>query len=556
MTSRFVPPLQPVHPKLRNLLAKAQAFRQAGQLAQSVGPMTEATKLDPTNVMVWHDLGLTNLQLGRPQLAAAAFRQAATRQSSFVEAHWRLGIALEEIGDAEGAIAALNAAIALRPALGEAHYRLAALLLDAGRRTEAIVHYRLAETSTVPKGLQRLARARALIVEGRDGEALEVLRTQVAESPTDVVALDLMGVLLSEAGAFEEAAETLEQALTLAPATVGAYYDLVRCRKLVVHDPLITRMLEARDRFRVAAVPAIRLNLALGKAYDDVGQFADAMAAFDTADGLRTQVARFIPTAFDTLVQRVIEAFPNDRLAQAASLGDPDPTPVLIVGLPRSGTTLCEQILSSHPHIAGGGELPFWSRRGRGLMADGGGPADPEFLRQAAVDALSTLRLIGPDARRVTDKDPFNFLWLGLIHLVFPNATLIHCRRDLTDTALSIHQTYFSPKLNFPTGGADLVAYITAYRRLMDHWRAVLPADRFIEVDYESLTADPEPDIRRMVAATGLAWDNACLAPERNDRAVKTPSKWQARQPINRGSVGRSGNYLSCLGPLAALRDL
>ena len=136
------------------------------------------------------------------------------------------------------------------------------------------------------------------------------------------------------------------------------------------------------------------------------------------------------------------------------------------------------------------------------------------FLAKAAADYLDVLRAIAPKAARVTDKMPFNFLWAGLIHLAFPRAVIIHCRRAAVDTALSIHQTHFHPSLAFPTGGAELVAYFRDYQRLIDHWRSVLPADRFIEVDYEELTGAPEPVIRRIIAACGLAWDDGCLRPE------------------------------------------
>ncbi len=150
---------------------------------------------------------------------------------------------------------------------------------------------------------------------------------------------------------------------------------------------------------------------------------------------------------------------------------------------------------------------------------------------------------------------PFNFLWAGLIHLALPGATIIHCRRAEIDTALSIHQTHFNPHLAFPTGGAELVAYFRSYRRLAEHWRRVLPAARFIEIDYEDLTSNPEPAIRRIIAACGLAWSEACLRPDRNPRIVRTPSRWQARQPIYRDAVRRWTRYEPWLGPLRELLD-
>ena len=165
------------------------------------------------------------------------------------------------------------------------------------------------------------------------------------------------------------------------------------------------------------------------------------------------------------------------------------------------------------------------------------------------------LRAIAPKSARVTDKMPFNFLWVGLIHLAFPRAVIIHCMRNAVDTALSIHQTHFHSTLAFPTGGTELVAYFRGYQRIMHHWRRVLPIDRLLEVDYEDLTRDPEPAIRRIIDACGLPWNDACLRPESNPRAVKTPSKWQTRQPIYRTSVARWRRYEALLGPLRALVD-
>jgi hypothetical protein len=223
--------------------------------------------------------------------------------------------------------------------------------------------------------------------------------------------------------------------------------------------------------------------------------------------------------------------------------------------MPRSGTTLVEQIVSMHPEVGAGGELQFWNQRGAEWHRSGAAKEEKAFLVSAASDYLGLLHKIAPKAARVTDKMPFNFLWAGLIHKTFPRATILHCRRAAVDTAVSIHQTHFHPGLAFPTGGAELVAYFRDYERLMSHWRRVLPADRFLEVDYEELTRAPEPVIRRIIAACGLPWDDSCLRPECNPRSVNTPSKWQARQPIYRTSVAKWRRYEPWLGPLRALVD-
>jgi hypothetical protein len=310
----------------------------------------------------------------------------------------------------------------------------------------------------------------------------------------------------------------------------------------------------ALDTPGLEAGQRVRLHLALGKAADDLVDYALAMHHFDAADAVRRGSLSFDSAAFSAEIDRLIARSTPEWIARASQLGSCDATPVLILGMPRSGTTLVEQIISNHPEVGAGGELHFWNERGAVWHQSGAG-TDTAFLAKAAADYLGVLRTIAPKAARVTDKMPFNFLWAGLIHVAFPRAVIIHCRRAAVDTALSIHQTHFHPSLAFPTGGSELVMYFRSYQRLVDHWRSVLPQDRFIDVDYEELTRAPEPVIRRIIAACGLAWDDACLRPESNPRAVRTPSKWQARQPIYRNSVARWRRYEPWLGLLRPLVD-
>jgi tetratricopeptide (TPR) repeat protein len=370
------------------------------------------------------------------------------------------------------------------------------------------------------------------------------------------MAHDVLGNLLAEYGRFDEARECFARAIEIAPLLAGSYYDLVRCRPVTNDDDgLLQRMEAALATPGLEAGQRLRLHLAIGKAAGDLGDYALAMQHFDAGDAVRRGFVSFDPAAFSIEIDRLIARCTPELMARASELGSSDQTPVLIIGMPRSGTTLVEQIVSSHPEVRGGDELNFWIERGMAWHRSGAEGTKTPFLAKAAADYLGVLRAIAPTAARVTDKMPFNFLWAGLIHLAFPRAIFIHCRRAAVDTALSIHQTHFHPRIAFPTGGGELVAYFRSYRRLMDHWRSVLPANRLIEVDYEDLTRTPEPMIRRIVAACGLAWNDACLRPESNPRTVRTPSKWQARQPIYRTSVARWRRYEPWLGPLRALVD-
>jgi len=546
------------------LLALATQFLRAGRPAEAIAPLRGAALLQPSNPVILHDLGLACLEIGRIPDAIAALQQAVTSNPRYADAYFRLGIAFESLGNIREAIAGFDRATKLLPSLTEAWFRAGALVYILGHREEAIGCFRRAAMSGGRTNFGRLGKARALLIEDRNQEAEKALRETLVADPTNAMAYELLGNLLAELGRFDEARACFERAIAIAPMLAGSYYDLVRCRPVTSDDNgLLQQMEGALETPGLEAGQRQRVHLAIGKAAEDLGDYGLAMQHFDAADAVRRGASPFDSDAFSVEIDRLIARFTPEFIARANELGSSEATPVLIIGMPRSGTTLVEQIVSMHPEVGAGGELNFWNERGapwhRSEMAGNERPFVPtgnlvsEFLAKAAADYLSVLRRIAPKAARVTDKMPFNFLWAGLIHLAFPRAVIIHCRRAAVDTALSIHQTHFHPILAFPTGGAELVAYFRDYQRLVDHWRNVLPTDRFIEVDYEELTRAPEPIIRRIIAACGLTWNDTCLRPESNPRAVKTPSKWQTRQPIYRTSVERWRRYEPWLGPLRAL---
>jgi len=545
--------------QVASLLALATQFLGAGRPADAITPLHDAALLQPSNPIILHDLGLACLEVGRIPDAVAALQRAVASNPSYADAYFRLGIALEKLGNLGGAIAAYDRATKLLPSLTEAWFRAGALVYTLGNRDGAVNCFRRAAAAGGKTSFGRLGKARALLAEDRNQEAEQVLRETLVADPRNAMAYELLGDLLSEFGRFEEARACFERAITIAPLLAGSYYDLVRCRPVTGDDDGLLQQMQA-----ALATPGLetgqrqRLHLAIGKAAEDLGDYALGMQHFDAADEVRRGSGAFDSAAFSIEIDRLIARRTPEWIARASELGSSDATPVLIIGMPRSGTTLVEQIVSMHPEVGAGGELHFWNQRGAEWHRSGAvGNQTPfvlsEFLAKAAADYLGVLRAIAPTSARVTDKMPFNFLWAGLIHLTFPRAIIIHCRRAAVDTALSIHQTHFHPSLAFPTGGVELVAYFRSYQRLIDHWRSVLPAERFIEVDYEELTRAAEPVIRRIIAACGLTWHDACLRPEWNPRAVNTPSKWQARQPIYRTSVARWRRYEPWLGPLRAL---
>ena len=538
------------------LLVLATQMLRAGRPAEAIAPLRDAALLEPSNALIQHDLGLACLEAGRVADAVAALQRAVASNPRYADAFFRLGIAFEKLGDISGAIVAFDRATQLLPTLTEAWFRVGALVYTLGHRGEAISCFRRAVSTGGKSSFGRLGKARALLTEDRHQEAEQVLRETLATDSGNAMALELLGNLLTEFGRFDEARTCFQRAITIAPLLAGSYYELVRCRRVTSDDDgLLEQMEAALATPGLDAAQRMRVHLAIGKAVEDLGDYALAMQHFDAADAVRRGSAPFDSTAFATEINHLISRCTPEFIERARKFGNRDATPVLIMGMPRSGTTLVEQIISNHPQAAAGGELYFWNQRGAEWCCSSAAGTEAPYLAKAAADYLSLLRAIAPAAARVTDKMPFNFLWAGLIHAAFPRATILHCRRAQVDTALSIHQTHFHPSLAFPTGGAELVAYFRSYERLMAHWRSVLPAERFLEVEYEELTREPEPIIRRIIAACGLAWHDACLRPECNPRRVNTPSKWQARQPIYRTSVARWRRYEPWLGPLRALAD-
>ena len=540
-------------PPANRSLALARQLIAGGRLAEAVPSLRQAAASQPDHAQIHVELGQLYLQVGQSGLAVPPLRRAVALDPRMATAHWRLGEALAGLGDPAGAVEALEAAVRLQPGLALAHYRLGLLYYEQGQSQAAADAFRRAGRSGLAGVGKFVAEARALILEGREADAEPLLRRAIKRDPGNGEAVGLLGGALAALGDFAEAAKCYEAALKLSPRLVSAYYDLTRCRRITPEDQALLDGMGAALETGLDDARRAKLLLAQGKAFEDLGRHDKAMEAFDAAAVARARLVPFSLAGFSAWAEGVIARYDAEMLARLAGAGSEDRTPVVIVGMPRSGTTLVEQILTSHPAAAGAGELAFWSLRSR--MAGQDGAADPgaPFLQQAAVDYLALLRSFSPTAARIADKDPWNFFFVGLIHLAFPRAAIIHCRRSPIDTAVSIHQTHFPSTRAFPTGGEDLVGYYRIYERLMAHWRAVLPPGRMLELDYEALAGDPEGEIPRIIDHVGLGWDEACLRPQDNDRPVRTASVWQVRQPISRASVGRWRRYEPYLGPLAAL---
>jgi tetratricopeptide (TPR) repeat protein len=507
--------------------------------------------------------GKRRLDAGRLADAIATFREVVRLDPASADAHCNLGVAYSMSGRWREAATSLQRAVELRHGFDKALRLLAEVLEHVGQNLEAANAYRRLSRTAEDGAERRLLTARADLLEGKQEEAEEELRRAIAAAPGNAGARVLLGQLLLEQGAFEEGERQLMEVLEVLP---DAFHRLSGARRMTEADrPLVERMRRLLERADLNPIQRGTVHFGLGKAFDDLGDAAEAMRHFEAGNRLASGSRRLNRTGLVEYYDSLIADFSAEALARAERPGTTalpgGDLPVLIVGMPRSGTTLTEQILSSHPSVAAGGELRFWGRQVSEWRFPPSaraerlplrlGLVEADELARAAGEYRAVLRPIGPKALRVTDKEPHNFDQLGLIWKALPDARVIHCRRRPIDVCLSIYFNFFNGKMAWDR--ADLVFQYRQYERLMEHWRNVLPADFFTEVEYETLVADREAETRRLVAFCGLEWDDACLAPERNARRIKTASLWQARQPVYRTSLERWRRYEPWLGELREL---
>jgi tetratricopeptide (TPR) repeat protein len=538
---------------LAHLQRGAQLMKD-GHAAAAVAVLEQAVRLDPDNAAAHHELGMARLESGRLPAAIVSFRQAIALKPDFARAYYHLAVVLDRWGEWRPAIDAYQQAAELNPKIAEACARIGELITrHEGDGNKAAEWFRRAAAVAPHTSEGRLNRVRALFVEHKFAEVEQELRRLLALAPHHSEGHYFLGAVLSSAGRYADAIDAFERALQADPRNYMAHLALVRDKKLTEADrPEVARLLAALEAWSPDNEGRMFLHFALGKAFDDLREYGEAMHHFDAANALRTRFSTFKPENFLKQIDRVIATYTPDFFARHAHAAAADATPLLIIGMPRSGTTLVEQIVSSHPQVAGAGELMFWIEQERSLASEPAADIPPERAHTMIGRYLSALREVSSQALRVTDKMPFNFVSVGLAHTLFPNARFIHCRRHPVDTCISIYSIYID-KLDLASRKADLVFVYRQYQRLIGHWRRVLPADRLFEVDYETLTATPEPLTRQMIAFCGLDWNDACLRPQDNKRTVQTASHWQVRQPIYRSSIERWRRYEPWLGELGEL---
>ena len=529
-----------------------QALR-AGRSSEAIAILRQAIQFDARNYDAHHALGAALMQLGRFADASQVLLRASALRPDSATAWRDVGMSYDRQNLHAPAIEAYQRALELAPQSEDVLLRLAQLYTAYSRTDEASDCYERAAGLKPDTTEARLFRSDASLLRRDFSVAERWAREAVAKDPGSSAAHATLAGLLYAQGRFDEAAMSFEDALRLDPKEGRCWIGLADCRKYSAADNSILdrmdAMLQGQD---LNDFNRMAVHFAMGKICDDRGDYARAMEHFDAANEIRARDLRFERAAFEAMTDQTIRRFTREFIASSAATGTQDSRPLFIVGMYRSGTTLVEQILSSHPDIAAGGELTVWMPAD--LEVDAAtGQFNVERSRAAVQKYLSVLQRKGPSAERVTDKLPFNFFRLGAIHALMPNARIIHCRRDPVDTCLSIYSNLLKSRVSFAARKGDLAFCYRQYLRLMEHWRNVLPEHVFTEVQYERLISDREAETRRLVAFTGLSWNDSCLRPEQNPRAIDTASAWQARQPVYATSTERWRHYEQWLGELREL---
>ena len=474
--------------------------------------------------MIWHTTGRLAKAVGNLDHAEECYRRATLVDPATVDHPVAFALSLASRGKLDPAIEVLRGAIMRHPRDPHPCVTLGNVLLQAGRQRDALVFYDMA--------LQR--------------------------NPNYAPAHFNAGVALTMLGNLDGALTATRNALQLDPE-MGGYYQLATLDGLKGGDPSLPRLEQLVESADVSVELRIDANFALGRVFDSSGDPARAFTHLARGNALKRATIDYDIRNDQDRTDRVIALFSRDFFERFRGISDSKLAPIFIVGMPRSGTTLVEQMLAAHSKVEAGGELPVMPEIARRLGETWGarGEASPGTDAEVRADILAAAAAYTRDTAKLqlrrphfTDKLPGNFLLLGLIHLMFPEARIIHCRRDPVDTCLSCFQRLFSSDVLYSYDLRELGQYYRLYQRLMDHWHAVLPPGRIFDVQYEEMVAEPETNLRRVLSFCGLDFEPACLEFHEVKRSVTTASAAQVRKPIYRSSVKRHEKYGADLAPL------
>ena len=493
-----------------------------GRYAEAESLAQVMTKRFPRYGFGWTVLGMTLMQMGRNTDALAPILKATALSPDNPDAHNNLGNVLRDTGRLNEAEASFRRAVMLDPNFVEAHNNLGNIFLDLGRLHEAEASYR---------------------------RAIEI-------KPDFAAAHSNLGSALMALGKIGEARISLSKAIELAPGDARTLTTALQHIPYRSDDPRFNHLDEVYARRESLPLEdRIKLDFAMGKAMEDIAQYDRSFSAYEEGNRLHLQKHPVDEAGIESALEKTLSFYTADLFNKCAEIATTLPplqdqrVPIFIVGMLRSGTTLIEQILASHPDIFGAGELPTLQEVL--LLSDSTNGNDSLLeLRKLGREYLDRVWKFAPEARYITDKLPGNYFHLGLIHLMLPNAKIIHSMRDPVDTCFSCYALRFTHGHEYTYDLGTMGRQYIRYRKLMKHWHNVLPPGRILDVRYEDIVANPEHEARRMLDYLELPWNPACLSFHENKRTVQTASVAQVRKPIYSSSVARWEHYEKHLGPL------
>jgi tetratricopeptide (TPR) repeat protein len=541
----------------------SMVYRRNGRMIEALAMAQRAVKANGEDAHAINQLGQCYMALNQREEAAASFSRACSLAPNIGPFFEMLGRALQSMGKTQDAIAAFRRALAVGPV------RPAGLfLLGDAYMSEPNVQAAAEIARTIlkmePNSVSgNLLLARALIGDGDVAQGAKFAQRAIELSPGNAVPVAYYGRALQSLGRIQEADEQFRRSIALEPRQGFGYHSLVHNHKVREDErPLVEKMRQLVGEGDLPQRELIQLHYGLGKALEDLGEYEEAMQNFDAANRIdhqmKSAIAPFDKSRVEANANFLINTFTKEFIDHHKAGASASDLPIFVVGMMRSGTTLAEQIISSHPEVGGAGEQLFWPLHcGAGDLLFARGPQgltlDIPRLRALAKEYVAQLENVAPGKPRVVDKMNTNSQLLGLIHIAFPNAKIIHMNRHPVDTSLSIWATPVAAGIDLCGEKENVVANYKSYLRVMAHYRSVLPADRFLDVQYEDLVADQENVTRQMIEFCDLEWNEACLRPESNERSVKTPSVWQVRQPVYKTSTARWRKYEPWLGAFAEL---
>ena len=540
-------------------------LRTTKRLEEAVAAYNRAIALKPNYAEAYNNLGTALRDQKKAAESEPVYRKALALKPDDPATLNNLSLALMELDREEEAVQMLTRSSALDPPNGRTYVYLGSALLSLDRIEEAEAALQRALALTPEDADVHNLCGRIRLDQSRPDDAVASFRAAITKKPDMVDAHNSLGNALKELGRVDEAMESYDTAKRIDPKATAVYINLVDAKSFKsAADPDLIAMEDlAKELPSMSEDDRMQLHFALSKAYGDLERHGESFQHMLEACALKRQKIDYPEQETLRLFDRIREVVTPELVGAKAGAGDPSDMPIFIVGMPRSGSTLVEQMLASHPKVFGAGELRDFERVVKTVHgSDRAVIAYPEFLPSLRPDHLRAmgaqyvrrLRDCSASEPRVTNKMPSNFFYAGLIHLALPNARIIHTMRNPVDTCLSCFSKLFSGEQNFSYDLGELGRYYRKYTELMEHWRHVLPPGVMIDVQYEEVVEDFAAEARRIVEHCGLEWDPACLAFYENKRPVKTASALQVRKPIYQTSIGRWLPYKDQLAAL--LREL